>query len=258
MQSDEFIMTKETTQWYASWFDTPYYHILYKDRNHAEAHLFMDNLTNYLNLPEDGKILDLACGRGRHSIYLNSLGSETFDPFWLFITKQFNWIPLFAIIMYLAFKRLGWRHAVLVIFVVALLITVTDQTTNFIKNSFQRLRPGNNPEISEFIRAVQKRKSFSFISGHASNSMAVAFLLFNVLRPYLKYTGLFFIWPLIFAYSRIYLGLHYPGDILVGYMWGILTGYLALKLYVYLRDRFFPEKKEDLDNPTNSEPVSNG
>lgn len=69
-------MTKDTTQWFASWFDTPYYHILYKDRDHIEAQSFMDTLTNYLNLPEHGKILDLACGKGRHSIYLNSLGYD--------------------------------------------------------------------------------------------------------------------------------------------------------------------------------------
>ncbi|MDO1500446.1 class I SAM-dependent methyltransferase [Winogradskyella maritima] len=66
-------MTK-TKQWYASWFDTPFYHILYKDRDYAEAQLFMDNLTNYLNLPDNGTILDLACGKGRHSIYLNEIG----------------------------------------------------------------------------------------------------------------------------------------------------------------------------------------
>lgn len=69
-------MTKHTSQWFASWFDTPYYHQLYKDRDHTEAQAFMDNLTNYLNLPEHGKILDLACGKGRHSIYLNSLGYD--------------------------------------------------------------------------------------------------------------------------------------------------------------------------------------
>ena len=67
-------MTKPTKQWYASWFDTPFYHILYKDRDYTEAQAFMDNLTNYLNIPEHGKILDLACGKGRHSIYLNTLG----------------------------------------------------------------------------------------------------------------------------------------------------------------------------------------
>ncbi len=67
---------RKAENWFASWFDTPYYHILYKDRDYAEAQLFMDNITNYLNLPEDAKILDLACGKGRHSIYLNKLGYD--------------------------------------------------------------------------------------------------------------------------------------------------------------------------------------
>lgn len=67
-------MQKKIKKWYASWFDTPHYHILYKDRNYAEAQLFIDNITHYLNLPENAKILDLACGKGRHSIYLNTLG----------------------------------------------------------------------------------------------------------------------------------------------------------------------------------------
>ena len=62
--------------WFASWFDTKYYHILYKDRNYREAQIFMDNLTHYLNLPEKAKVLDLACGKGRHSIYLNQLGFD--------------------------------------------------------------------------------------------------------------------------------------------------------------------------------------
>lgn len=65
---------RNTENWFSSWFDTPYYHILYKDRNYREAQVFMDNLTHYLNLPEKAKVLDLACGKGRHSIYLNQLG----------------------------------------------------------------------------------------------------------------------------------------------------------------------------------------
>lgn len=64
----------KSKNWFASWFDTPYYHILYKERNYREAQIFMDNLTHYLNLPEKAKVLDLACGKGRHSIYLNQLG----------------------------------------------------------------------------------------------------------------------------------------------------------------------------------------
>jgi undecaprenyl-diphosphatase len=188
-------------------------------------------------------------------VWLNALGSERWDWLWLIITRQYNWAPIFAIILYLAFKRLGWKHALLIIVLIAALVAVTDQTTNLIKNTFQRLRPGSDPLLADLIRAVQKRNSFSFISGHASSSMASAFFLFHVLRPYLKYMGFIFLWPLIFAYSRIYLGLHYPGDILVGYCWGITTGALMILLYRYLRDRFFPEK-EQLDHPTNSEPIT--
>ena len=60
--------------WFTDWFNTPYYHILYKDRNNDDAKLFMKNITNFLNLPKTSHILDLPCGKGRHSVYLNSLG----------------------------------------------------------------------------------------------------------------------------------------------------------------------------------------
>ncbi|QOG90448.1 methyltransferase domain-containing protein [Flavobacterium columnare] len=66
----------KSENWFETWFNSPYYHILYKERNDQEAQLFMDNLTHYLNLPEEAKILDLACGKGRHSIYLNQLGYD--------------------------------------------------------------------------------------------------------------------------------------------------------------------------------------
>ena len=183
-------------------------------------------------------------------VYLNGFGSEGWDGFWLFITKQINWLPMFLLFAYLVFKHLGWRHAVLILVVVAFLILLTDQTTNFIKNGFQRLRPGNEPELAKLIRAVQTRKSFSFISGHASNSMASAMFLYLVLKPYLKYMGFIFLWPLVFAYSRIYLGLHYPGDILCGYIWGILMSLIMWQVYKFARNKYFPQG-EQLDNPTN-------
>ncbi len=190
-------------------------------------------------------------------IFLNGLGSENYDGLWLFITKQINWLPVFLLIFYLVFKHLGWRHALLIIGMIALLITLTDQTTNHLfKFRFTRLRPGNNPELFGLIRAVKTSPTFSFISGHASNSMAAAFFLYTVLKPYVKYMGFIFLWPLIFAYSRIYLGLHYPGDILGGYIWGVIMALIMLKLYVYFRDKMFPKEKENVDHPTNDKPLT--
>ena len=69
-------MNKDTSNWFTSWFDTPFYHILYKNRDDSEAHAFMETLTQYLNIPEHGSILDLACGKGRHARYLNKIGYD--------------------------------------------------------------------------------------------------------------------------------------------------------------------------------------
>lgn len=184
-------------------------------------------------------------------IYLNSLGTPAFDGFWLFITKQLNWIPFFLFLLYLTFKNLGWRNTVLVIIMLSLLITLTDQTTNLFKNTVQRLRPLNNPDIAGFVRGFKYSSSYSFFSGHASNSMACAFFLYHVLKPHVKHMWIIFLWPLIFAYSRIYLALHYPGDILSGFGWGIFTSSLLLILYRFLR-KLLPENQQGLNNPANS------
>jgi undecaprenyl-diphosphatase len=173
-------------------------------------------------------------------IYLNSLGSETYDGLWLFITKQINWIPLFLLLAYLIFKKLGTKQTLYLLLFVAILITITDQTCNLFKNGFQRLRPCNNPDINTFIRVVKKSNSFSFFSGHAANSMAVATFLFFNFKNKIKYFGFLFLWPLIFAYSRIYLGLHYPLDILTGYFFGFVFGFIMFKIYKVAQRKYFP------------------
>lgn len=173
-------------------------------------------------------------------VFLNGLGSDAYDELWLLITKQSNWIPLFLVLLYIIYKKLGAKQTLYVLLFVAVLVTFTDQTTNVFKNGFQRLRPCNNPEIKSFIRIVQIRNSFSFFSGHASNSMAVATLLYFTLRQYSKYFWLLFLWPLVFAYSRIYLGLHYPLDIVSGYLFGFISGFLVYYVYKIAQERYFP------------------
>lgn len=173
-------------------------------------------------------------------IYLNGLGSETYDGLWLLITKQINWIPLFVLLLYLIFKKLGTKQTLCLILFVAILLVFTDQITNLFKNGVQRLRPCNNPDINTKIRIVQFRSSFSFFSGHAANTMAVATFLYQIFKKDFKYFWLLFLWPLIFAYSRIYLGLHYPLDIICGYLFGATLGFLMFKFYRMVQKRNFP------------------
>ena len=120
-------------------------------------------------------------------VYLHSFGSETWDPFWLYITKQLNWWPFFLILLYLLYKKLGWKQLGLLIVILALFFTFTDQMTNLVKNSVQRLRPLNEPAIEGMVRVLKNTQSFSFFSGHASNSMGAMVILFAVLRKYYKY-----------------------------------------------------------------------
>lgn len=174
-------------------------------------------------------------------IYLNSLGSETYDGLWLVITKQVYWTPFFLLLLFLIYKKIGLQKTAYLLLFVAVLVLATDQITNVFKYSVQRLRPCNNPEINSFIRVVEVRKSFSFFSGHAANTMAVASFLYFIFKKKFKYFGLLFFWPLIFAYSRIYLGLHYPLDILSGYLFGFLIGYLMYRTYLFALKKNFPK-----------------
>ena len=174
-------------------------------------------------------------------VFLNGLGSETYDGFWLFITKQLYWAPFFVFIFYLLYKKLGWKHLLLIVVSIAIMITFTDQFTNLVKNSVQRLRPCNDLEIKDIIRIVKSSDTFSYFSGHAMNSMASTMFVFLILRKYYRYAFLLFLFPLIFAYSRIYLGLHFPGDILSGYLFGAISGYGFSKLYDIFRRKCFPE-----------------
>jgi undecaprenyl-diphosphatase len=171
-------------------------------------------------------------------VFLNGLGSESFDAFWKIITKQVYWAPFFLGIFYLLQKKVGWKNFGIIILFLALLIAFTDQITNLFKYSFQRLRPCNTPDIKDIIRIVVERNSFSFFSGHASNSMASTLFIFLIIRRYYNYSFLLFLFPLIFAYSRIYLGLHFPLDILSGYAFGIFSGLLFYKLYQFFERKF--------------------
>ena len=171
-------------------------------------------------------------------VFLNGLGSEPFDGLWLIITKQLYWTPFFLLIFYLLFKKIGWKNLFIVIGFIAVLILVCDQTANLFKNAFQRLRPCNDPAIKDIIRVVKSSPSFSFFSGHAINSMATTTFVFLLFRKFYTHAYLLFFFPLLFAYSRIYLGLHFPIDIITGYVLGVVFAFLFYKAFTFAQNRF--------------------
>ena len=169
-------------------------------------------------------------------IYINGLGTESWDTFWLIITNQLSWIPLYLLFFYLIFKAFGWKKGLGLLLLTALLVTFSDQFTVFLKNYFERLRPNRDPSINGVIRILKNNSSFSFVSGHATTSTAVTLLMYLTLKKHYKYTVLFFIWPLLFSYSRMYLGVHFPLDVTMGALLGVLTGFVFYRLSLKLLD----------------------
>jgi len=176
-------------------------------------------------------------------IYLNSLGSEPWDNFWVTLTNQFSWIPLFALLLILIFRSYGWKKGLLLMVITALLITFSDQFVNLIKDYFGRLRPNNDTTINEMIRILRGPRSFSFVSGHSTTSFAVTTFIIASMKEHYKYPLLLLIWPILFAYSRIYVGVHFPIDIFVGMLLGILIGYVFYRISLTLLKKIPGENK---------------
>jgi len=163
-------------------------------------------------------------------IYLNNLGSTKWDSLWLFITNQFFWTPLFILIFYLTIKSYGWKTGGFLILSMIVLVAFSDQFTNFIKNTIQRFRPNNNEEIKHLLRVLINPQSYSFMSGHATTSTFFSVYVLLLLKDNYKYIYLILFFPLVFSYSRLYLGVHFPIDIFVG----ILIGVTFANLYFIL------------------------
>ena len=159
-----------------------------------------------------------------------STGADTF--MWVFSGK-FIWIPLYVSLAFVIWRSVGWRMALGCLVTVALTITLADQTAgSLLRPIFQRLRPSNlqNP-LSEFVQVVHDYRggSYGFPSCHAANTFGLAFFLFYTLR-HRRLTIFIFLWAGLTCYSRAYLGVHYPGDLVAGAVVGFLSATICYSL----------------------------
>ncbi len=175
-------------------------------------------------------------------LFFNGLHALWLDPVMFYISEKFFWIPLYMLLLWFCIKHYGWRVLMILVFI-ALLITITDQLTGFMKVAFQRLRPSRDENLADLVHIVNGSRGgrFGFVSAHAANSFALAVFMIHLLRDKISYIApVLLIWATLKAYSRIYLGVHYPGDILGGAIVGIISALIIIELWKVAQKRIYP------------------
>lgn len=155
----------------------------------------------------------------------NSFGD--FVMFWL--SDKFVWIPLYLFFIFLVYRKYKIKTIIILIFA-AILIAFSDQiSVHLFKNIFQRLRPCHDPCLADMVHIVRDKcgGQYGFISSHATNTFAISVFLIKLIgRKYKYFTALIIIWAILISYSRIYLGVHFPGDVVIGAFLGAFLGWV--------------------------------
>ena len=173
-------------------------------------------------------------------LYFNSFHTLYLDQFFWIITGKIIWIPLMLSLLYVFFKQ-GWREAALVVLMLGLAVLLCDQISSGIcKPLFERFRPTHDPEFSQYVTTVNGYKGgmYGFISSHAANAFGIATFLTLIFKRKLFSISII-VWALLSSYSRLYLGVHYPGDILFGALVGVAIGYIIYKMYQNFHSKMF-------------------
>lgn len=178
-------------------------------------------------------------------LFLNNLGSKPWDGLWLFITHKFSSIPLYIFLLYLIYRHYGLKGTLVVVVCVALMITATDQISSLFKYGIRRPRPCQVEELKDYMRFVASGCGrYGYFSAHAASSMAAAVFLGLSLQRWYRYLPfILLVWAILTGYSRIYLGVHYPLDVISGMAFGGLTGWLFYLLQRKGQQRFNPDMK---------------
>ena len=177
-------------------------------------------------------------------LYINSFHSPLSDQIWIWITNIPSWIPLYILLLFFVIKVFKKDSVYLIIGILFVILASDQFTSSFMKPFFGRLRPCHDPEIGYLVHIANTcGGQFGFASGHAANSFGIAMFIWMVFRNYWRWTWVIFLWAFTVAVSRIMIGVHYPGDILIGGLIGAFFGWL---MFMLTSEVFFRIKLEPL------------
>ena len=178
------------------------------------------------------------------TLWINSFHTPFTDSVWIFFSKVEVWIPLYALVAFFLFRRLGWKRALVAIAAIALTAVCSAPTANLFKDWICRLRPSHNPWMLAhgLYLPYDAGGLYGFFSGHAANTFGFAASTLAIFRSdeghsYKAYGWAIFIWAFLVSLSRIFLGRHFLGDILVGAAVGMLLGWLFALVFRRIGDR---------------------
>ncbi len=175
-------------------------------------------------------------------LFLNSLNSPFCDGVMHAISGKLIWAPLYlAILIYLGIKYK--RKFLIILLFIILAVALADQFSVLIKNLVQRLRPCHDPRLEGLVHMVNGECGglYSFVSSHATNSFNIALISLLLIRKR-WFTISIVVWAMVVGYSRIYLGVHYPGDVICGSILGAIIGWTIYQLYILTDNKILKNK----------------
>jgi undecaprenyl-diphosphatase len=156
-----------------------------------------------------------------------------FVMFWM--SEKFIWIPLYLFFIFLIYRQYKLKKTLIIILFAAIMIALSDQiSVCLFKNIFHRLRPCHDPSLIDFVHLVKGKcgGQFGFVSSHATNTFAISVFMIELIgKKYKYFTTLILIWAILISYSRIYLGVHFPGDVIIGAFLGAFFGWFFMLIF---------------------------